>query len=55
MKTLREVLTEKNIHFSLHYYGIGDYATVWEVKTIAENPEVFDSFFEKFPLGEIKT
>ena len=45
---------ENNIYISYEYYGIEDLATGWEVKTILDNPQVFDGFFNSFPLDKVE-
>lgn len=51
---LQEELRDRKIRISLRVFSPNDLATQWEVKAIIENPDIFDNFFEKYPLDEIK-
>ena len=51
MDSLQNVLQSKNIIISLHNYGLQDLATGWEVKSIVENPDVFDDLYSRYPLA----
>ncbi len=51
MDSLQNVLQSKNIIISLHNYGPQDLATGWEVKSIVENPDVFDDLYSRYPLA----
>lgn len=55
MSVLAEQFEKMNITISLQYYGLKDLATGWEIKSIVENPEVFDDFCLKNPLYELCT
>lgn len=53
MDSLNTVFENNNIMISLRYYGPQDLATGWEVKSIVENPDIFDDFYSKHPLLSI--
>lgn len=53
MDSLKQVLENRNIMISLHYYGTQDLATSWEVKTIIENSGFFDDLYPDYPLIEM--
>ncbi len=47
---------EKNkIFISFEYYGINDFGTGFDIKTILDNKEVFENFYNAFPLCEVKS
>lgn len=48
-------LYKNNINMSVHYYGIGDLVTSWEIKEIVDNAPFFDSFYVDHPLENIET
>lgn len=50
MNSLQDLLQSKNIVISLHNYGPQDLGTDWEVKSIIENPDVFDDLYSQYPL-----
>lgn len=50
MDSLQELLQSKNIIISLHNYGPQDLGTSWEIKSIVENPDVFDDLYSRYPL-----
>lgn len=41
MQSIVKGLEEKGIHFSLEYYGINDYGTFYDVKSVLDNKEIF--------------
>lgn len=53
MDSLQDLLQSKNIVISLRNYGPQDLRTGWEVKSIVENPDVFDDLYSRYPLSEI--
>lgn len=40
-----ELLEENNITFSLEYYGINDFATGWEIKSVVEQADFYRDLF----------
>ena len=50
MDSLQDFLQSKNIIISLRNYGHQDLGTGWEVKSIVENPDVFDDLYSQYPL-----
>jgi len=54
METLRTLLASKRIVISLRYYGVQDLGTGCDVKTIVDNPEIFDDLYLKYPLLKIE-
>lgn len=53
MADLLSLLDDNRITISLYDYGKHDLSIGWEVKSIVDNPEIFDDFFEKYPLKGI--
>lgn len=53
MNNLRTTLIEKDIIISLCIYDVKDYANAWEVKSIIENPDIFEDLYSKYPLNTI--
>lgn len=53
MDSLQDLLRRKNIIISLRNYAPQDLGTGWEVKTIVENPDVFDDLYSQYPLTEL--
>lgn len=51
MDSLKKFLERKNIMISLRFFGPQDLGTGWEVKTIVENPGVFDDLFSRYSLS----
>lgn len=50
MNSLQGLLQSRNIIISLRNYGPQDLGTGWEVKSIVENPDVFDDLYSRYPL-----
>ena len=50
MGSLQDLLKNKNIMLSLRNYGPQDLRTSWEIKSIVENPDVFDNLYSRYPL-----
>lgn len=50
MDSLQDLFQSKNIIISLRNYGPQDLGTGWEVKSIVENPDVFDDLYSRYPL-----
>lgn len=50
MDSFQDLLRSKNIIISLRNYGPQDLGTGWEVKSIVENPEIFDDLYSRYPL-----
>ena len=50
MDSLQDLLKNKNIMLSLRNYGPQDLGTSWEIKSIVENPDVFDNLYSRYPL-----
>lgn len=56
MKFLQSIvkeLEEKNIYFTLEYYGKEDYGTFWDINSILENKEYFQNRFSTCKLHGI--
>ncbi len=53
MADLLSLFDDNRITISLYDYGKQDLSIGWEVKSIVDNPEIFDDFFEKYPLKGI--
>lgn len=53
--SLQDLFQSKNIILSLHNYGPQDLWTGWEVKSIVENPDVFNDLYSRFPLTGISS
>ena len=51
MDSLQDFLQSKNIVLSLRKYGSQDLGTAWEVKSIVENPDIFDDLYSRYPLN----
>jgi len=50
MDSLQDLLKSRNIIISLRNFGSQDLGTGWEVKSIVENPDVFDDLYSRYPL-----
>ncbi len=50
MDSLQDLFQSKNIIISLRNYGPQDLGTGWEVKSIVENPDIFNDLYSQFPL-----
>ncbi len=50
MDSLQDLLQSKNIIMSLRNFDPQDWGTGWEVKSIVENPDVFDDLYSRYPL-----
>ena len=50
MDSLQDLLPSKNIIISLRNFGPQDLWTGLEVKTVVENPDVFEDLFSRYPL-----
>lgn len=55
MDSLQDLFQSKNIILSLRNYGPQDLWTGWEVKSIVENPDVFNDLYSRFPLTGISS
>lgn len=55
MDSLQDLLHSKNIIISFHNYGPQDLGTAWEIKSIVENPDVFNDLYSQFPLTGISS
>lgn len=55
MDSIIEVFKENNIFISVTYYGQGDLATSWEIRIMIEHPEIFNDFYNSFPLTEVSS
>lgn len=55
MDSLQDLFQSKNIIISLRNYGPQDLGTGWEVKSIVENPDVFNDLYSRFPLTGISS
>ena len=55
MDSLQDLLQSKNIILSLRNFGSQDLWTGWEVKSIIENPDVFDDLYSRYPLTELSS
>ena len=51
MNNLLEDLKANNIGQSVYYYGTEDLATGWEIKEIVDHASFFESFYEKYLIG----
>lgn len=51
---LKEELEKRKITISLRVFDPQDLAIGWEVKSIVENPDIFENFFLKYPLKPIE-
>lgn len=50
MQSIVKELEEKNIHFTLAYYGKEDYGTFWDINSILENKDYFLNRFSAYKL-----
>lgn len=55
MADLLSLLDDNRITISLYDYGKHDLSIGWEVKSIVDNPDIFDDFFGKYPLKKIES
>lgn len=55
MDSLQDLFQSKNIIISLRNYGPQDLGTGWEVKSIVENPDVFNDLYSRFLLTGISS
>lgn len=55
MADLLSLLDDNRITISLYDYGKHDLSIGWEVKSIVDNPDIFDDFFKKYPLKKIES
>lgn len=55
MSSIMNRLREKDISFSFMYYGINDYSTFYEIKTILEDKEFFQNCLSEYLMDSIKT
>jgi len=55
MDSLQDLLQRKNIVISLRNFGSQDLGTGWEVKSIVENPDIFDGLYSRYPLTELSS
>lgn len=53
MQSIVKELEEKNVHFTLAYYGKEDYGTFWDINSILENREYFQNRFSTCKLQGI--
>ena len=53
LQSIVKELEEKNIHFTLEYYGKEDYGTFWDINSILENREYFQNRFSTYKLHGI--
>lgn len=53
MCTIINLLNRKEINLSLYDYGKNDCSIGWEIKTIVDHPELFNSFYKYYPLKTI--
>lgn len=52
---LIDEIEKRGISISLRIYEPSNLITNWEVQEIIDNPEIFEDFFAKHPLKEVKT
>lgn len=55
MDSLKDLLKSKNIMISLRNFGAEDLGASWAVKSIVENPDVFDDLYSRYPLTELSS
>ena len=55
MDSLQDLFQSKNIIISLRNYGLQDLGTGWEVKSIVDNPDVFDGLYSRYTLTELSS
>ena len=53
MESIKDLFESNNIRISLLSFAPEDLGTSWEVKTIVENPDIFDGFYDRYPLKEL--
>ena len=51
MDSFQDLLQSKEIMISLRNFGPQDLGTGWEVKSVVENPDVFDGLYSRYPLA----
>ena len=54
MESIKTVLKERNIYLPLRYYGADDLSVGWEIKSIAENRDLFESLYSRYPLDSVR-
>ena len=55
MDSLQDLLQSKDIMISLRNFGPQDLGTGWEVKSVVENPDVFDDLYSRYPLAGLSS
>ena len=50
MESIKTVFKERNIYLPLRYYGADDLSVGWEIRSIAENRDLFESLYSTHPL-----
>lgn len=55
MESLFGLFDKRKISLSLQNFGVQDIFTLWELKSIIENKDIFSDFYSLFPLVEIDT
>lgn len=53
MQSIVKELEEKNIHFTLEFYGKEDYGIFWDINSVLENREYFQNKFSTYKLHGI--
>ena len=54
MESIKTVLKERNIYLPLRYYGADDLSVGWEIRSIAENRDLFESLYSRYPLDSVR-
>ena len=55
MGSLQSLLQSKNIEILPRNYGPQDFETSWEIKSIVENPGLFDDLYSRYPLTKLSS
>lgn len=55
MESIKDLFESNNIRISLLSFAPEDLGTSWEVKTIVENPDIFDGIYDRYSLKELSS
>ena len=55
MFNLLKELEKNKIFFPVEYFGLNDFGTFWDIKTVLENKEVFQNYLASKSLQNIES